>query len=54
VVHGGDGIIWARYVRSLEEEIRVYAAESGTVRADHMLWLWGIKFLNLHYRMRRR
>lgn len=54
VVHGSDGMIWARYVRSLEEEIRVYAAESGAVRADHTLWLWGIKFLRLHYRMRRR
>ena len=53
VVHGGNGTVWARYVRSLEEEIRVYAAESGTVRADHTLWLWGIKFLRLHYRMRR-
>ena len=54
VVHDNDGMVWARYVESLEEEIRVYAAESGTVRADHTLWLWGIKFLRLHYRMRRR
>jgi hypothetical protein len=54
VVHGSNGMVWARYVRSLEEEIRVYAAESHTVRADHTLWLWKIKFLSLHYRMRRR
>lgn len=54
VVRGSNGMVWARYVRSLEEEIRVYAAESGTVRADHTLWLWGIKFLRLHYRMRLR
>jgi hypothetical protein len=53
VVHDSNGMVWARYVRSLEEEIRVYAAENGTVRADHTLWLWGIKFLRLHYRMRR-
>jgi hypothetical protein len=45
-------MVRARYVKSLEEEIRVYAAEAGTVRADHTLWLWGIKFLRLHYRMR--
>jgi hypothetical protein len=54
VVHGSNGMVWARYVRSLEEEIRVYAAESHTVRADHTLWLWKMKFLSLHYRMRRR
>jgi hypothetical protein len=54
VVHEGNGMVWARYVRSLEEEIRVYAAETGTVRADHTLWLWGVKFLRLHYRMRSR
>jgi len=48
----GGGIAWARYVRSLKETIRVYAAESDTVRADHVLWLWGLRFLRLHYRMR--
>jgi hypothetical protein len=53
VVHDESGIISARYVESLKEEIRVYAAEQGSVRADHTLWLWGTKFLRLHYRMRR-
>jgi hypothetical protein len=53
VVHEGSGMIWARYVRSLKEEIHVYDAESGTVRADHTLWMWGMTFLRLHYRMRR-
>ena len=38
----------------MKEEIRVFAAEEDTVRADHFLWLWGIPFLRLHYRMRRR
>ena len=52
VVHGEGGIAWARYVRSLKESIRVYAAEHETVRADHILWLWGLQFLRLHYRMR--
>jgi hypothetical protein len=50
-VHEGNGMICARYVRSMKEEIRVYAAESGYVRADHILWLWGKEFLRLHYRM---
>ena len=34
--------------------IRVYAADGaeGTVRADHVLTLWGVTFLRLHYRLR--
>lgn len=54
VVHDGKGAAWARYVASMKEEIRVFAAERDTVRADHFLRLWGIQFLRLHYRMRRR
>lgn len=53
VVHAQRGVAWARYVRGMKETIRVYAAEHDTVRADHVLWLWGIPFLRLHYRMRR-
>jgi hypothetical protein len=45
-------IVWARYLRALRESIRVYAAEDGTVRADHVLTLWGASFLRLHYRLR--
>ncbi len=52
-VHHGNGLVSARYVRSLQEEIRVYPAERDCVRADHILWVWGIEFLRLHYRMRR-
>jgi hypothetical protein len=51
VVHGQDGIVWARYLRSMQETIHVYSAESNTARADHHLWLWGKEFLRLHYRM---
>ena len=54
VVHQGDGVIWARYVKAMREEIRVYAGEAETVRADHTLWLWGRVFLRLHYKMQRR
>jgi len=52
VVHGEDGMVWARYLRSMQETIHVYPAEFGTARADHILWLWGKEFLRLHYRMR--
>lgn len=53
VVHEGTGRIWARYVKSLKEEIHVYPAERGNVRADHTLWIWGTMFLRLHYKMSR-
>jgi len=53
VVRGDQGRVWARYVSSLKEEIRVYPAESGSARADHRFWFWGIEFLRIHYRMRR-
>jgi hypothetical protein len=53
-VSAGPGRVWARYVRSLEESIHVYAAEQGSVRADHVLTLWGASVLRLHYRLRRR
>lgn len=54
VVQGEGGVAWARYVRSMKETIHVYPAESGVVRADHILWLWGKEFLRLHYRMQLR
>ena len=52
VVHLGDGFAYVRYVRTLKETIRVYPAEGDACRADHVLWIWGIQFLRLHYRMR--
>ncbi len=51
VVHNRSGMAWARYLPGLKETIRVYAAESDIVRADHVLWLWGMEFLRLHYLM---
>jgi hypothetical protein len=48
------GFGWARHVRTLQETIRVYADAQGTLRADHDLWIWGTRFLRLHYRMRKR
>lgn len=52
-VHGRGGVVWARYVGSLRESIRVYAS-GDVVRADHVLTIWGITFLRLHYRLRAR
>ena len=54
VVHNRNGTIWARYVKSLKEEIHVYPSERGIVRADHTLRIWGTVFLRLHYKMSRR
>jgi hypothetical protein len=44
----------ARYLRSLRESIHVFAGDDVDVRADHVLTLWGARFLRLHYRLRRR
>ncbi len=52
-VHSTRGVR-ARYLKTLRESIRVYCAEEGTVRADHVLSLWGLTFLRLHYRMARK
>jgi hypothetical protein len=49
-VHGPEGV-WARYLKSFRESIRVYAAPDGVVRADHVLTLWRATFLRLHYRL---
>jgi hypothetical protein len=53
-VPGRPGQFWARYLRALEESIRVYPDPPSGVRADHVLMLWGATFLRLHYRLRLR
>ena len=53
-VHRGAGVVWARYVRSLRESIHVYPSDGESARADHVLTCFGLRFLRLHYRMRRR
>ena len=52
VVHGKDNSIWARYVRTMRESIRVYECDGREARADHTLRIWGLVFLRLHYRLR--
>jgi hypothetical protein len=50
-VRNGPGDGWARYLGTLKESIRVYVGEDRTVRADHVLDVFGATFLELHYRM---
>jgi hypothetical protein len=45
--------VWARYVRAMRETIRVYPSGSSDVRADHVLRIWGVVFLRLHYKLSR-
>lgn len=52
-VHSTQGVR-ARYLKTLRESIKVYCAEEHTVRADHVLSLWRLTFLRLHYRMVRK
>jgi len=40
-----------RYIQALQETIRVYQTEAGDLRADHVLNLWGMTFLRLHYKL---
>jgi hypothetical protein len=51
-VRDGKGV-WARYVQTMRESIRVFPSGGGEVRADHTLMLWGTTFLRSHYRLRR-
>src|SRR6185312_7968930 len=50
-VTGEPGRGWARYVRTFKESIRVFRDDSGRLRTDHTMELWGRTFLRLHYRM---
>ena len=49
-VHTRKGV-YARYLPTLKESIRVHPIEQGAIRADHVLTLWGATFLRLHYRL---
>ncbi len=53
-VRDRDSLFWARYISTLRESIGVYEAEDNSVRADHVLTIWGKTFLRLHYRLRPR
>jgi hypothetical protein len=53
-VEAGSDKGWARYLKALKEDIRVYVDPRGQLRADHNLQIWGRTSLRLHYRMRRK
>lgn len=53
-LHNGAGKYYARYVKSFRESIRVYRAESDALRADHVLTLFGLRVLHIHYRLRKK
>jgi hypothetical protein len=52
-VRRDDGTLFARHVRTMRETIRVYTSSAHEARADHILTIWGLVFLRLHYRLRR-
>lgn len=51
-VRSPSGAIWARYVKTMQESIRAYAAGNNEASADHTLRIFGRVFLRLHYRLR--
>jgi hypothetical protein len=50
-VQAASGEVWARHLPQMREHIHVSPAADG-LRADHILTLWNLTFLRLHYRMR--
>jgi hypothetical protein len=45
------GNYWTRFVKSMHEWITVYVDDENILRADHNLKFYGLRFLNLHYKM---
>lgn len=45
---------WLRYVKAMHESLHVYTDKKGVLRTDHILNMWGSKFLHLHYKMQRK
>lgn len=54
LVSRGDREGSARYVRAMQETISVYPDGQAGSRADHEMRIWGLTFLELHYRLRKR
>lgn len=51
IVRRGGRSAWARYVRTMREELHVYVDASGELHTDHRFQIWGLQYLHLHYRM---
>ncbi len=45
------GKYWAKFVKPMHEWIHVYVDEENVLRTDHKLNFYGMRFLNLHYKM---
>lgn len=45
-----DKIIRYKFI-PLKELIHVYTDDKGVLRTDHTFWYWGMKFLQLHYKI---
>lgn len=45
------GKFWIRYVKTMHETIHLYADGPDAIRADHDFWIWGMKYMKLHYRI---
>jgi hypothetical protein len=41
---------WVRYLPTMRELIHVYV-ENGELHTDHVFRIWGLKYLQLHYRL---
>lgn len=54
VLKKDDETGWLRYVKSMHESLHVYRDKRGILRTDHILNLWGSKFMHLHYKMNRK
>lgn len=48
------GNYWAKYVKPMHEWIKVYVDNDNILRADHNLNFYGMRFLNLHYKMNKK
>jgi hypothetical protein len=45
------GKFWIRYVATMHETIHLNAESQNEIRADHDFWIWGMKYMKLHYRI---
>lgn len=48
------GKYWAKHVKAMHEWIKVYEDKEGFLRANHILHFYGMRFLTLHYRMKKK
>lgn len=49
-----EGKYWSRFVKPMHEKLRVFVDEENKLRADHAFLFYGITFLRLDYRMKKK